>query len=148
MPINIRIVRPATDDEIDLWRWHYEMVAAEKARALGKLPGKPLFDAEAQTMTDWTLMSVPGRENADGTESPTAWFRLLTSPTHSGGAFSGGAEWLDDQSSRVCWAAGADGSSRSLDAIALSSVGWTGPLFGGCGLHLLFHNPAHLLTAC
>lgn len=25
-------------------------------------------------MTDWTPMSVPGRENADGTETPTAWF--------------------------------------------------------------------------
>ena len=27
-----------------------------------------------QERTDWTPMSVPGNENEDGTESPTAWF--------------------------------------------------------------------------
>ena len=35
--------------------------------------GKPLVDPVAQIKTDWTPMSVPGRENADGTETPTAW---------------------------------------------------------------------------
>lgn len=30
VPIEIRTVRPATDDEIDLWKWHHEMVAREK----------------------------------------------------------------------------------------------------------------------
>ncbi len=29
--IEIRTVRPATDDEIDLWKWHHEMVAREAA---------------------------------------------------------------------------------------------------------------------
>ena len=72
--ITVRTVRPATHDEIELWRWHQEMVAAETARAVGKMLGKPLVDPEAQAKTDWTPMSVPGRENADGTETPTAWF--------------------------------------------------------------------------
>jgi hypothetical protein len=27
IPINIRTVRPATDDEIDQWNWHQEMMA-------------------------------------------------------------------------------------------------------------------------
>lgn len=30
VPINIRTVRPATNDEIDLWNWHHEMVAREQ----------------------------------------------------------------------------------------------------------------------
>jgi len=30
VPIEIRTVRPATDDEIDLWKWHHEMVAREQ----------------------------------------------------------------------------------------------------------------------
>jgi len=30
VPIEIRTVRPATDDEIDLWKWHHEMVARER----------------------------------------------------------------------------------------------------------------------
>jgi hypothetical protein len=64
--INIRTVRPATDDEIELWRWHHEMVASEL--------GERLVDPALQAKTDWTPMSVPGRENADGTETPTAWF--------------------------------------------------------------------------
>ena len=29
VPINILTVRHATDDEIDLWRWHHEMLARE-----------------------------------------------------------------------------------------------------------------------
>jgi hypothetical protein len=32
------------------------------------------FDDAAQDLTDWTPMSVPGRENADGSETPTGWF--------------------------------------------------------------------------
>jgi hypothetical protein len=32
------------------------------------------FHPAAQELTDWTPMSVPGRENADGTETPTSWF--------------------------------------------------------------------------
>ncbi len=28
--INIRTVRPATPDEIELWRWHQEMVSHER----------------------------------------------------------------------------------------------------------------------
>ena len=27
VPIEIRTVRPATKDEIELWQWHHEMVA-------------------------------------------------------------------------------------------------------------------------
>jgi hypothetical protein len=57
-PINIRTIRPATDDEIELERWHQQAIAAASVRA----------------QTDWTPMSVPGRGNADGTESPTTWF--------------------------------------------------------------------------
>ena len=30
VPINIQTVRPATEDEIQLWRWHHEMVAREQ----------------------------------------------------------------------------------------------------------------------
>jgi len=65
-PINIRTVRPATDDEIELSRWHHEMVALEL--------GERLVDQAIQAKTDWTPMSVPGRDNADGTATPTAWF--------------------------------------------------------------------------
>ena len=64
--INIRTVRLATDDEIELWRWHHQMVARDL--------GKRLVDPALQAKTDWTPMSVPGRENADGTATPTAWF--------------------------------------------------------------------------
>ena len=30
VPIEILTVRPAADDEIDLWKWHHEMVARER----------------------------------------------------------------------------------------------------------------------
>lgn len=74
MPINILTFRAATDDEIKLWRWHQELTANETERTLVTLIGEPLVDREAQAKTDWVPMSVPGRENADGTETPTAWF--------------------------------------------------------------------------
>ena len=73
VPINIRTVRAATDEEIELWRWHQEMVAGEAGKMLA-LISTPLVDPAAQDKTDWVPMSVPGRENADGTETPTAWF--------------------------------------------------------------------------
>jgi hypothetical protein len=28
----VRTIRPATDDEIDFWRWHQELLAGELAR--------------------------------------------------------------------------------------------------------------------
>jgi len=62
--INIRTVRPATADEIEFDRQHRMALADEL------LDRKPPSAAQ----TDWTPMSVPGRENADGTQSPTAWF--------------------------------------------------------------------------
>jgi len=31
VPINILTVRPATEDEIELWRWHHEMVVRDLA---------------------------------------------------------------------------------------------------------------------
>jgi hypothetical protein len=34
VPINILTIRPATDDEIQLWRWHQEMVAREQQNAV------------------------------------------------------------------------------------------------------------------
>lgn len=74
VPINILTFRAATDDEIKLWRWHQELTANETERTLVTLIGEPLVDREAQAKTDWVPMSVPGRENADGTETPTAWF--------------------------------------------------------------------------
>jgi hypothetical protein len=43
-------------------------------RTINNLLGKPLVDPVAQGKTAWTPMSVPGRENSDGTETPTAWF--------------------------------------------------------------------------
>jgi hypothetical protein len=73
VPINIATLRPATTEEIELWRWHQEMVAGESGKMLA-LISTPLVDPEAQAKTDWVPMSVPGRENADGTETPTAWF--------------------------------------------------------------------------
>lgn len=33
VPIEIHTVRPATDDEIQLWQWHHEMVAREQQNA-------------------------------------------------------------------------------------------------------------------
>ena len=68
MPVNIRTVRPATEDEIELDRQHWQAVAGEL------LDVKPLVDPVAQDQTDWTPMSVPGSEDADGNETPTAWF--------------------------------------------------------------------------
>ena len=38
VPINIQTVRPATDDEIELWRWHHEKLAEE--RLVTSLPGQ------------------------------------------------------------------------------------------------------------
>lgn len=35
VPIDIRTVRPATDDEIALMRWHHEMLASEKSMKNG-----------------------------------------------------------------------------------------------------------------
>ena len=32
VPVEIRTVRPATDDEVQLWNWHHETVAREAAR--------------------------------------------------------------------------------------------------------------------
>jgi hypothetical protein len=43
-------------------------------RKIEKLLGKPLIDPAAQAASNWTPVSVPGRENADGTETPTTWF--------------------------------------------------------------------------
>jgi hypothetical protein len=76
-PINIRTVRLATPDEIEFDRWHWQSVAAEL------LDCKPLVDPAAQDQTDWTPMSVPGSEDADGTESPTSWFAFNRATRHS-----------------------------------------------------------------
>ena len=32
VPIEIRTIREATQDEIDLWNWHHKMLAAESER--------------------------------------------------------------------------------------------------------------------
>lgn len=32
VPIEIRTIRQATSDEMDLWKWHQQMLAAEKNR--------------------------------------------------------------------------------------------------------------------
>jgi len=32
VPIEIRTIRPATTDEIDLWKWHQQMLAKEDER--------------------------------------------------------------------------------------------------------------------
>ena len=32
VPIDIRTIREATQDEIDLWNWHHKMLAAESKR--------------------------------------------------------------------------------------------------------------------
>jgi hypothetical protein len=32
VPIEIRTIRPATTDEIDLWNWHQQMLAKEDER--------------------------------------------------------------------------------------------------------------------
>ena len=78
MPVEIRTIRPATDEEIEHMRWHQEYVARGKqprvAARRREPPGQPLIDPEAQAKTDWSPISVPGRENADGTETKTAWF--------------------------------------------------------------------------
>ncbi|MBX3435742.1 MAG: hypothetical protein KF847_20685 [Pirellulales bacterium] len=39
VPIEIRTVRPATTDEIDLLKWHREMLAREAAGQAGRNPG-------------------------------------------------------------------------------------------------------------
>ena len=43
-------------------------------REIEKLFGKPLVDPDAQDKTDWTPMCVPGDEDANGIETPAAWF--------------------------------------------------------------------------
>jgi hypothetical protein len=67
-PIRIRTVRPATADEIEFDRQHRMALAAEL------LDCRPLIDPVGQDQTDWTPISVPGRENADSAETPTTWF--------------------------------------------------------------------------
>ena len=37
-----------------------------------ELLGEPIIDPQAQAKTDWTPVRVPGRENADESETPTA----------------------------------------------------------------------------
>ncbi len=32
VPIEIRTIRPATTDEIDMWKWHQQMLAKENER--------------------------------------------------------------------------------------------------------------------
>lgn len=36
VPIHIRTIRPATNDEIEFWNWHQEMVEREARRADSK----------------------------------------------------------------------------------------------------------------
>jgi hypothetical protein len=43
-------------------------------KEIEKLLGKPLDNQVFQDETDWTPLSVPGRDNTDGTETPTSWF--------------------------------------------------------------------------
>jgi len=43
-------------------------------RTIENLLGKPMIDSSAQGKTDWTPICIPGRENADGTETPAHWF--------------------------------------------------------------------------
>jgi len=78
MPVEIRTIRPATEDEIEHMRWHQEYVKRGKRPRVATRKrdplGEPLVDPDSQSKTDWTPISVPGRENADGTETPTAWF--------------------------------------------------------------------------
>ncbi len=69
-PIRIATVRLATDDEIELMRWHTEKISTQGM----ELFDKSIFGPDSQSQTDWTPMSVPGRENTDGTQSPTTWF--------------------------------------------------------------------------
>jgi hypothetical protein len=44
----------------------------KRKRKIHDLLDKPIVDPAAQGKTDWTPLSVPGRENGDGTETPTA----------------------------------------------------------------------------
>ena len=75
MRVEIRTIRPATEDEIEHMRWHQEYVArGKRPRVETRKRGGPIIDPELQAKTDWTPISVPGRENADGTETQTAWF--------------------------------------------------------------------------
>src|SRR4029079_16435849 len=69
-PIRIATVRLATDDEIELMRWHAEKCSTEAVELLAKSSA----GRDSRSQTNWTPMSVPGRENADGTETPTTWF--------------------------------------------------------------------------
>src|SRR5262245_44682535 len=64
-PITITTVRLATDDEIELMRWHEKHGDPEAAQAklgIASLLDEPLIDRPMQNKTDWTPMSVPGRE--------------------------------------------------------------------------------------
>jgi uncharacterized protein DUF4314 len=75
MPVEIRTIRPATEDEIEHMRWHEEYVAAGKRpRVAARRREPPSVDPAAQAKTDWTPVRVPGHEKAYGPETQFAWF--------------------------------------------------------------------------
>jgi uncharacterized protein DUF4314 len=75
MPVEIRTIRPATEDEIEHMRWHQEYVAAGKRpRVATRDRGKPHIDPDSQAKTDWMPISVPGNQKGHSPETQTAWF--------------------------------------------------------------------------
>jgi hypothetical protein len=75
MRVEIRTVRPATEDEIEHMRWHQEYVAAGKRpRVETRNRGTPHIDPQTQARTDWTPVRVPGYEKGYGAETQFAWF--------------------------------------------------------------------------
>jgi len=76
------------DTEIEIFPSSDHMTDRELEREVEGLLGKPFVDPVDQDQTDWTPMSVPSRENADGTETPTSWF-AYNRTTHESVRFAG-----------------------------------------------------------
>ncbi|HUE72281.1 MAG TPA: hypothetical protein VMP01_15460 [Pirellulaceae bacterium] len=75
MRVEIRTIRPATEEEIEHMRWHQEYVAkGKRSRLATRDRGKPHIDPQVQAKTDWTPVRVPGNEKAHGPETQFAWF--------------------------------------------------------------------------
>jgi hypothetical protein len=74
MRVEIRTVRPATEDEVQQMCWLRDYVAREKRTHVATRKREQVVDPEAQAATDWTPLSVPRNERGHGPETQVAWF--------------------------------------------------------------------------
>ena len=72
MRVEIRTIRPATEEEIEHMRWLQQ--AQGKRTRLATRKRETSINPEAQAKTDWTPIRVPGYEKGPRPETQFAWF--------------------------------------------------------------------------